>query len=57
MVFDIQGGRVVLIPVPTRTPSDFLGILRMSRPVDVKEARQAYQDYLVDKLKEGQPDA
>jgi AbrB family looped-hinge helix DNA binding protein len=57
VVFDIQNGKVVLTPVPARTTSDLLGILRMPKPVNAKEARQDYQNHLVDKLKEGQPDA
>ncbi len=53
----MQDGKVVLTPVPARTTSDLLGILRMPKPVNVNEARQDYQNHLVDKLKEGQPDA
>ena len=57
VVFDIQDGNVVLTPVPARTTSDLLGILRVPNPVNVNEVRQDYQNHLVDKLKEGQPDA
>jgi AbrB family looped-hinge helix DNA binding protein len=57
VVFDIQDGKIVLTPVPTRTTSDLLGILRMPKSMYVKEARQDYQNHLIDKLKEGQPDA
>ena len=57
VVFDIQDGKVVLTPVPARTTSDLLGILRMPKSMYVKEARQDYQNHLIDKLKEGQPDA
>ncbi|POB10421.1 AbrB/MazE/SpoVT family DNA-binding domain-containing protein [Sulfobacillus sp. hq2] len=56
VVFDMQEGKVVLTPVPARTTSDLLGILRMPKSVNVKEARQDYQDHLVDKLKEGHSD-
>ena len=56
-VFDIQDGRVVLTPVPARTTSDLLGILRMPKPVNVKDACQDYQNPFVDKLEEVQPDA
>ncbi len=57
VVFDIQDGKVVLTPVPARTTSDLLGILRMPKPANVKEGRQDYQNHLVDKLKEDQTDA
>ena len=56
VIFDIQDGKLVLTPVPTRTTSDLFGILRMSKPMNVNEARQDYQNHLVDKLKEGQSD-
>lgn len=57
VVFDIQDGKVVLTPVPVRTTSDLLGILRINKPMNVKDARQDYQNHLVDKAKEGSPDA
>jgi hypothetical protein len=55
-MFDIQDRKLALTPVPARTSSDLCGIFWMSKPMNLKEARQDHQNHLVDKLKEGQSD-
>lgn len=57
VVFDVKDGKVVLTPVPARTASDLLGVLRIPKALDIVEARRDYQDHLVEKFKDGQPDA
>lgn len=57
VVFDVEDGKAVLIPVRARTAADLLGILRTSKTFDVREARRDYQEHLVQKLKEGRTDA
>ena len=54
VMFDIQDRKLALTPVPARTSSDLCGIFWMSKPMNLKEARQDHQNHLVDKLKEGQ---
>ena len=53
VVFSLEGDRVVLAPVPARTAAELRGILRVDRPVDLKEARRAYQEYLAERLGAG----
>ena len=57
VLFTLEDNRVVMTPVGVRTVSELRGILRVDRPVDLKAARQGYQDYLVDRFKEERVDA
>jgi len=50
VVFSLEGGRVVLLSVPARTAAELRGILRVERPVDLKEARRAYQEHLAERF-------
>ncbi|MBX5468206.1 MAG: AbrB/MazE/SpoVT family DNA-binding domain-containing protein [Firmicutes bacterium] len=50
VVFDVEDGKAVLMPVRARTASDLLGVLRTGRPLDLEAARRDYQNHLVDKL-------
>lgn len=50
VVFSLEGDRVVLMPVPARTAAELRGILRVDRPVDLKEGRRAYQEHLAERF-------
>ena len=50
VVVSLEGDRVVLVPVPARTAAELRGILRVERPLDLKEARRAYQEHLAERF-------
>lgn len=53
VVFDLEGDRLVLTPLPSRTASDLLGILRTAEPLDARVARLQYHEHVVKKLQTG----
>lgn len=53
VVFSIEDGKGILVPVPSRTAAELKGILSTSAPVDLGSARQDYQDHLVEKYSPG----
>lgn len=57
VVFSVEGDRVVMAPVRARTAAELRGILRVDRPIDPKEARQAYQEHVVERFGAGRADA
>ena len=53
VVFDLEGDRLVLTPLPSHTASDLLGILRTAEPLDARVARLQYHEHVVKKLQTG----
>ncbi len=53
VTFILEDGKLVLLPIKTKTASELLGALRSARPIDTVAARKDYQDQLASKY--GQP--
>ena len=53
VTFSLEEGKIVVLPIKTKTASELLGALRSAHPIDTVAARKDYQEHLASK--HGQP--
>ena len=49
VTFTLEDGRIILLPVKTKTATELLGALRSAHPIDPVAARKDYQEHLTSK--------
>ena len=49
VTFTLEDGKIVLLPIKTKTASELLGALRSAHPIETVAARKDYQEHLASK--------